>query len=254
MEDSIFVLFFVSFIILTCFYFFIPYGIIKHIIRKRLLRQKRIIQSLIPNRLLPASHIFDIEQAYLCYMFIGSMPFIIGTFFQIPVASVKDIIHQMPFHIKEIIVNLAVPLIYYMIALILFTLFNLILLYIRITLGKIQGAVLFDQKEKKVYVFPTLDSDNYKEYHESELSYTTESYSSGRSSRHTAYVFFTRKENEFAFKLDNLEYNNFGVFLSLRDDDDISIPFKYRFHTSIYLIIALAIFLFGMFVIIPLVR
>lgn len=255
MENSEVVLFLASIIILFCIYFFTPYGINKHIIKKRLLRQKRTIQSQNPNKLLSAEHVFGIEWAYLFSMLWAAAPFIIGTFFQIPEASVKEMIHQMPFHIKENIVNIVVfPLVYYMIALILFVLLNLLLLYVRKLLGKIQGAVLFDQKEKKVYVFPSIDSGNYKEYHESELTYTTESYTSGSRSCSTAYVFFTKKDNDFAFKVDNLQYNNFGVFLSLQKDNEISIPFKYRFHTFINLIIALAIFLFGMIVILPLVR
>ena len=255
MENSEVVLFLASIIILFCIYFFTPYGINKHIIKKRLLRQKRTIQSQNPNKLLSAEHVFGIEWAYLFSMLLVAAPFIIGILSHIPDDSVKEMICQVPFHIKESSVNLVVLLLaYYVPALLLFILLNLISLYVRKALGKIQGAVLFDPKEKKVYVFPSIDSDNYKEYHESELAYTTESYASGSRNCSTTYVFFTKKDNDFAFKVDNLEYNNFGVFLSLREDDDISIPFKYRFHTFINFIIALTIFLFGMIVILPLVR
>lgn len=108
-------------------------------------------------------------------------------------------------------------------------------------------------------MFPSLDSDNYKEYHESELIYTTESYSSDDPSddrywRKTAYVFFTKKENDFAFKVDNLYHNDFNAILSQRDPIDMSIPFKYRFHTIINLLIAMAISLFGMIVVLPLMK
>lgn len=231
---------------------FTPYVIIKHIIKKRLLRQKRAIQTLIPNRLLTAEHIFDIEFPFSLSLFFVSIPFIVGIFFHIPEDSVKEIIHQMPFHIREDIVDWPIiPLAYYMIAFILFILLHLILLYIRKALGKIQGSVLFDPKEKRIYVFPYLDSGNYKEYHESELTYTTESFWNGGRK---VYVFFTKKENDFAFKVDNLYHNDFNAILSQRDPIDMPIPFKYRFHTIINLLIAMAISLFGMIVVLPLMK
>ena len=255
MENSDIALFLISFLVLTGIFFFTPYLINKYIIKKKLLRQERAIQTQFPQKLLTAEHVFGIEFSYIMIMMWCSAPFIIGILFHIPGAAVNEMIRQLPFHVREDHVGLLGFLLYYMIVLLLFCLFNLLALYVRKALGKIQGAVLFDPQEKKVFVFPSIDSDNYKEYCESELTYTTESYSIGaRSGGSTAYVFFTKKENDFAFKVDNLEYNNFGVFLSLQKDDNISIPFKYRFHTVIKFLVALAIFMFEVIVILPLVR
>lgn len=114
MEKLRVILFIVSFFMLIIIYAITPYVIIKHIIKKRLLRQKRTIQTLIAKRLLAAEHIFKIEWTYLIGILIASVPFIIGTLLNISEASVKEIIRQMPFHIKEDFVNWpAVPLAYY---------------------------------------------------------------------------------------------------------------------------------------------
>lgn len=230
--------YFIPYGTLMFIFFFTPYGINKLIIKKRLLRQKESIQTLTPNRLLTAEHIFGIEWNIIHNMFFISLFFIGVALPHIPEAYVKEIICQIPFHIREDIVDWPIiPIAYYMIALTIFILLNLILLYIRRAFRKIQGAVLFDPKEKKVYVFPSIDSDNYKEYHESELTYTTESYWYPSE----AYVFFTKKENDFAFKVDNLKYNDFNRILSQRSPIDISIPFKYRFHELIYFIFTIVL-------------
>ena len=255
MENSDIALFLISFLVLTGIFFFTPYLINKYIIKKKLLRQERAIQTQFPQKLLTAEHVFGIEFSYIMIMMWCSAPFIIGILFHIPGAAVNEMIRQLPFHVREDHVGLLEFLAYYIIVLLLFCLFNLLALYVRKALGKIQGAVLFDPQEKKVFVFPSIDSDNYKEYCESELTYTTEFYSTGgRGGGSTAYVFFTQKDNNFAFKVDNLHYNNFEAILSQQEAIDMPIPFKHGFHTFIFTLIALAIFIFGIIVILPLVR
>ena len=121
---------------------------------------------------------------------------------------------------------------FFLIGVIVFYFIDIILFYIRRAAGYIQGAVLFDPKDKKIYVFPSIASNYYLEYHESELIYTIERYLVGRNKTDNAYVFFSNEDNYFAFKVKNLKDNNFDVMLSQQKPINMSIPFKHRFHSA----------------------
>jgi len=245
MEDSKFVLFLILLVVLMLIPVLLPYAINRHIIKKKLLRQERAIQAQFNYILLNAKHAFSVEPDYALMMMFVAIPFIILIFFHVPEASVNEMIRQIPFHGIEDYVGLLGLLVYYMIVLLVCCLLNLLALRVRRALGVVQGAVLFDPQEKKVYVFPSIDSDDYKEYHESELTYTTETYGLGKGPKNIAYVFFTRTDKNYAFKIDSLQYNNFEEILSRREAIDIHIPFKYGFHTYIIGLMAIAFFTIG---------
>lgn len=204
----------------------IPARIIKKlVIKKMLLRQEESIKSRIPNMLLVAKHV-DFEDSYsLMAAFSSSFIYL----FALVELFSDDGIHWVGFGVLFLVGTTFSYLI------------DAIVFYIRRTAGFIQGAVLFDPKEKRIYAFPSITSVYYNEYHESQLIYTTESY----IKHDTAYVFFTKKENEFAFKVDNLQYNNFEAILSQKEPADMSIPYKYQFHE----IAAILIGVIGAFVI-----
>lgn len=115
--------------------------------------------------------------------------------------------------------------------------------YIRNVTGNIPGAVVFDKGEKKFFVFPALDSDSSKQdcnvYHESELIYTREQYR-GYKFYDYAYVFFTEKDTGFAFKLDHSKKNYLDTILTSEPSTDLSVPFRYRYHTSILSLVSIA--------------
>lgn len=125
----------------------------------------------------------------------------------------------------------------------IFYMLDVLVFYLRRAAGAIQGAVLFDPQKKMIYAFPSLASDRYDTYRASDLVYTTESVFMGRYHQKTVYVFFTQPETEFAFKVRDLEHNNFDAMLSQQDPIDISVPFKHRFHTIIISLIAVIFFL-----------
>jgi len=235
--------------ILYLVYILIPCSINRYIIKRDILRQKKTIQSQVPNTLLAAKSVYDIEIFHVFSMFMASIPFIIAACSLIPKNFIIGAIHLFPIHIEEHIVNLLGFLVYYMIALLLFCLLDLLVMHIRKTKGFVQGAIFFDPKEKKIYSFPSITSNYYKEYQESELIYTKESFCKG-----VGYVFFTNKENEYAFKVGDLKYNIFQAILSQKEPIDMPIPFKYRFHTNISIFLSLAIFILGLLIFIPLMR
>ena len=127
-----------------------------------------------------------------------------------------------------------------------FYLLDLAVFYIRMARGCIQGAIIFDTQKKKIYAFPSLNSDyylgDYKEYQESELVYTKEKYPGGFYE--PAYVFFTRKNEEYAFKVGDMEENNFGEMLSQYLPANISIPIKYDHYSNMIILLLVSLFLF----------
>ena len=134
---------------------------------------------------------------------------------------------------------------YILLYILFFYLLDLAVFYIRMAAGRIQGAIIFDPQEKKIYAFPSVNSNyylgGYKEYHESELIHTSEHYYGWGSGSFYYYanVFFTKEKNEYAFKVDDLKGNNFGEILSHQEPEDISIPFKHRFHSIILFLVSI---------------
>lgn len=212
----------------------IPSIIIKgHIIEKMLLRQEESIKSRIPNMLLVAKPV-DTEGIY-------SLMGMLSLYF-IFIVTFEKLFLDDAFDWLGFLLLLLIGITYS-------SLTDVMVFCVRRAAGLIQGAVFFDPKDKRIYVFPSITSVYYKDYHESQLIYTTERYSKDD----TAYVFFTRKDNNFAFKVDNLQYNSFEAILSQQEAIDMPIPFKHSFHTGIFNLITLAILLLGLFLILPLV-
>jgi len=221
-------------IALLCIYL-IAYSIKNHCIKKMLQRQEESVRSQIANTLQVAKHT-DIESFYTLTAMISSLfIFLIA--------------------IMELLVDgswrLFLPC--FLTGTIVFCLLDVIIFHIRKSAGVIQGAVLFDPKEKRIYAFPSITSDRYSIYQETELIYTIERYSIGKASE-KAYVFFAKKENKFAFKVKSLEENNFEAMLSQKKPIEMPIPFECRFHTYTSVLIALAIFFIGIIVVLPIVR
>ena len=121
-------------------------------------------------------------------------------------------------------------------------LLEFIIFYIRLITGHIRGAVVLDDDEENFYAFPTLNSDwnkmEYKVYNKSELIYTIESYGGGKSKGYDAYVFFT-KDKKFAFKIGDLKQYRLEEKLKHVVYPDISIPFRYKYHTRLSLFLAI---------------
>lgn len=214
-------------LIILAFYVSVPIRIKRHLMKQMLVRQ----QKQIPVTTLLAKHITDIEDSLTSLILFPCLTLFIGLFVFNYVRGNN--------HLREDPWNSLLGI--FLFVTILFYLLDIIIFYLRRATGAIQGAVLFDPKEKKIYAFPSLASDYYNMYHESELVYTTESFSVGRMAEKTVYVFFTQPETEFAFKVRDLDYNNFDAILSQQEPFDISVPFKHRFHTQI---IGLIVFIF----------
>lgn len=208
-----------------CIYM-LDFTIKKHFIKKMLLHQKESIEVQIPNGLQVAKHA-DVESFYSLNSLLSSSFLFVIAFIFLFVGGNQGLFLQ-----------------YFLIGTIVFCLLDIIVYRFRKSAGFIQGTVLFNPKEKKIYAFPTIDSNNYNVYRESELVYTVEKYSIGRASE-KAYVFFSKKDNRFAFKVKNLEENGFGLMLSQKNPIDMSIPFEYRFHTIISACIAIILSIVG---------
>lgn len=217
-------------LIILAFYVSIPMRIKRHLMKQMLVRQ----QKQIPVTTLLAKHITDIEDSLTSLILFPCLTLFIGLFVFNYVRGNN--------HLREDPWNSLLGI--FLFVTILFYLLDIIIFYLRRAAGAIQGAVLFDPKEKKIYAFPSLASDHYNIYHVSNLVYTTENVSMGRMAEKTVYVFFMQPETEFAFKVRDLEYNNFDAILSQQDPIDISVPFKHRFHTTIIALVGLAFFIF----------
>ena len=206
-------------IALLCIYL-IAYSIKNHCIKKMLQRQEESVRSQIANTLQVAKHT-DIESFYTLTAMISSLfIFLIA--------------------IMELLVDgswrLFLPC--FLTGTIVFCLLDVIIFHIRKSAGVIQGAVLFDPKEKRIYAFPSITSDRYSIYQETELIYTIERYSIGKASE-KAYVFFAKKENKFAFKVGNLKDNGFEAILSQKEPANMPIPYKYQFQSLIVFLIGM---------------
>lgn len=217
-------------LIILAFYVSVPIRIKRYLMKQTLLKQ----QKLIPGQTQFAKQITDIEDWISSLIFLPCGALFFGLFI-INYVRENDFIRENPWSsLWGIFVF--VTFIFYALDIFVF--------YLRRAAGAIQGAVLFDSQKKIIYAFPSLASDRYDTYHASDLVYTTESVSMGRTQGKTVYVFFTKAENEFAFKVRDLEYNNFDAILSQWEPIDISIPFKHRFHTIIIPLVGLAFFIF----------
>ena len=201
----------------------------RYLMKQTLLKQ----QKLIPSTTLLAKHITDIEDSITSLILLPCLAIFIGLFILNYVRD-NNYVHENPWN--SLLGS-------FMFATIFFYLLDIIIFYLRRAAGAIQGAVLFDPNEKKIYAFPSLASDHYNMYHESELVYTTESFYVSKMAEKTVYVFFTQPETEFAFKVRDLEHNNFDAMLSQQDPIDIPVPFKHRFHTQIIGFIAFIFYL-----------
>ena len=124
---------------------------------------------------------------------------------------------------------------YYFIAILVFWLSDTIVFLIRMVAGCIPGAVLFDEKEEMFYVFPSITSNiyKYKEYRASNLFYLIENYTIDQYEKGVGYVFFTKDESTYAFKINGKKHPNIDKLKLQEAPIDMSIPFKYQFHTKI---------------------
>lgn len=245
---------FLAFFVIATFvylYAYVPFWIKRRIIKHKHSLQLRAIQAQARNPLQMAKHPKGIETYYSAAACLasGGLIYALWSFFAVAY-FILSIIHnegikELPY---QFIIDYILPytLFYYLLDLAVF--------YIRMARGCIQGAIIFDPQEKKIYAFPSLNSDyylgGYKEYHESELVYTTESYGWSRSNEE-AYVFFTRDKNEYAFKVGDMKENNLGEMLSQQEPADIPIPFKYRFHTVILIFVSFFLYFLSTIWVIP---
>lgn len=216
-------------LILLASYISVPVKIKRHLMKQTLLKQ----QKLIPGQTKFAKQITDIEDWISTLIFLPCLVLFVGLFIT-NYARENSYFRENPWS-SLLGTFLFVTFIFYMLDVWVF--------YFRRASGAIQGAVLFDPQKKMIYAFPSLASDRYDTYRASELVYTTESVHAGRHVRKTVYVFFTQPEKEFAFKVRDLEHNNFDAMFSQQDPIDISIPFKHRFHTITIDLIATIFFL-----------
>lgn len=206
-------------------FIFTSAGIKKRVIGKMLSRQEDSIRMQYRNPLKTCEHV-DIERVYSALMFI--------TTFGIFIKAVLRLNNGNDWYAFGM---------YIMLAALVFCLSDTIVFLIRMTAGCIQGAVLFDEKEERFYVFPSITSNHnrYKEYHASNLFYLIENYSIDSYEKGTAYVFFTHDDRNYAFKVNGKNQINIDALISQQAPLDMSIPFKYRFHTQIPACIALII-------------
>ena len=211
-------------------YFLIPVWIKNRIIKHKHLRQMKAIQPQASSSLQSAS-LPKREIDYSLAVCLASMMALFPVIIQLPL-HYGEVVESWPHLIESILIA---ALVYYSLDLIFF--------YIRLRAGRIQGAVLFDPKTKMFYAFPSANSEAYKEFHQSELIYTKESYYHGK-----ALVFFVKEKEEPAFKLD-------GSFSLVCDDVlysrwkpvKMSVPFKYRYHTLLLIVIATVILFLSVF-------
>lgn len=127
---------------------------------------------------------------------------------------------------------------YFFAGVLLSILSEIIVFYIRKDAGCIQGAVLFEPREKMYYVFPSITSDYYKEYQESDLLYIIEKGQRKgleKTPSGVAYVFFTKEEMAYAFKV--MAEDSLNDALILRQPPTFTpAPFKYRLYNLIQVI------------------
>ena len=203
---------FISFMSFVAF-FCISVSIKKRVIGKMLSRQEDTLRMQYPNPLKTYEHV-DIERIYSALVFLTSL----GFFF---VAQDQD--------------GWRAFLMCYLLAALVYCLSDTIVFLIRMAAGCIQGAVLFDQKDNTFYVFPSVTTNlyRYKEYHASDLFYLIENYPIDKYEKGLAYVFFTKDEKAYAFKVNGKNLVDLKALPSRQAPIGMSIPFKYRYHTQI---------------------
>lgn len=190
-----------------------------YVIEKMLSRQEDSIRIHYPNPLKTYEHIYR-EDMYSALIFLCSFAIFI-----------KAVMHLF----DENDCDWQAFLMYYLLATLFFCLSDTVVFLLRMAAGRIQGTVLFDQKTKTFYVFPSVTTNlyRYKEYHASDLFYLIENYPIDRKEKGVAYVFFTKEEKAYAFKVkgDNqIDPESVGLQQGF---NGMSIPLKYRFHTTI---------------------
>lgn len=234
MDLLIFIFGFISFIIYLIIYASIPFWIKNRFIKSRERQQIQGIQCRNPEALQPMKRP-QIELYYSIFVGMACGAFMLVLFSFVCLCFVVTGRENMDGFRELIGISIFFTVAFYITDLGIF--------YIRNVTGSIPGAVVFDKDEKKFYVFPTLDSDfskrDCKIYHESELIYTRERYRGYRFNDY-AYVFFTEKGKEFAFKLDHSKKNHFDTILTSEPSTDLSVPFLYRYHTSILGLVSIA--------------
>ena len=223
----------ILFLVLLVIYLSIPSIIKARIIRFRQSRQLKLIQAQTKNQVWQAEHpSMETDYTFAAFIVFGWLYFNLVAMYFI---KGSEVIYSEPF--KDLFFT----------ATLYFILVDIGFFIVRMALGFIQGAVIFDPVEKKIYAFGSVNSniysDDYKEYHESELVFTKEMFGGRNSS--TVYVFFTKENNDYAFKVDSLGIlgikNRFGEMLSQQEPADIHIPFKCQFHPGIIKLTAILI-------------
>lgn len=125
---------------------------------------------------------------------------------------------------------------YFFAGVLLSILSEIIVFYIRKAAGCIQGAVLFEPREKMYYVFPSITSDYYKEYQESDLLYIIENSQikgHGKGAIGAAYVFFTKEEMAYAFKVMAEDHLGNDALILRKSPSYMPAPYNYRLHNLI---------------------
>ena len=226
-------------------YIYIPSWIKRRIIKHKHSLQLKATQAQTQNPLKMAKHPMGIEPYYSFAVCFASGGLIYAVCFIYIVATIiVSFILSEGFKEQhyQYLIDYILPYTLF------FYLLDLAVFYIRMAIGRIQGAIIFDPQEKKIYVFPSLNSDyylgGYKEYQTSELVYTTEVYWFGsRYNDGDAYVFFTKENKEYVFKVGDMRENNFGEMLSQEEPAYILIPFKYCFKFTILFFVSFFLFI-----------
>ena len=212
-----FVLGFVLGFFIIAIIIFTSAGIKKRVIDKMLSRQEDSIRMQYRNPLITCEHV-DIEKIFSVGHFLPIFVILIKASVQLDSGNGW---HDF--------------FMYYSFAILVFCLSDTILFLIRMAVGCIQGAILFDEKEERFYVFPSITSNlyKYKEYPASNLFYLIENYTGVGYEKGVVYVFFTKEENAYAFKINGKKHPNIDELILQQPPINMSIPFKYQFHTKI---------------------
>lgn len=231
-------IFFVTLAVLFCSYLLIFSKIKRLITKHKVMRQQKDLQSLTTTPLQLVQNP-DIEMIHTAAALIASGGFFLHAF----------VIFLFNGSSQSAIND-------FLTATIVFALFELCTYCYRLKKGHIQGAVLFDPKEKKIYAFPSADSENYRVYAKSDLCYTTQRYLHypfpGKKGFKDSHIFFTKKERYFAFSSAIQEENGFGEMLSqIAPIEDKDVPLKYSFYSIKPLLIGFIIFIVSAFIPMP---
>lgn len=174
---------------------YVPLWIKRRIIKHKHSRQLMAMQEQARNPLKMAKHPIGKELVFSMAFFFSSGGLFISMLF---IAAVVDVLfYGNTEHLQYVIDR-------FILYTLLFYLLDLAVFYIRMATGHIQGAVLYDTQDRKFYAFQSVNSDcysgGYKEYHESELVYSTY-WGGGRAQLGYQFIFFTADEGKKAFTI-----------------------------------------------------